>query len=93
MSISAQAITVGTSAVLLASVTDYDAAAKDGRITYEFYNNGSAVVYLGGADTVTTSNGIPLAVGGSRTIDLRLGAVVYGISGSAGQDVRVLEVQ
>lgn len=89
----ASATTVGTTATQIINVTDVSAASKDGRITYEILNNGTTTVWIGGNDQVTQANGAPLPAGGVRTIDLRLGAVVYAISTQAGQDIRILEVR
>lgn len=89
----ASATTVGTTATQIINVTDTSAAAKDGRITYEILNNGSVPIWIGGNAQVTSSNGSPLPAGGARTIDLRLGAVVYAISSQADQDIRILEVR
>ena len=93
MSISTSASTVGTEASLLVTVDDFSSAAKDGRTTYEIYNNGTATIYLGGTSGVTVATGIPIPAKASRTLDLRLSATVYGISGSAGQDVRIMVVK
>jgi hypothetical protein len=89
----ATATTVGITATQIISVTDISAATKDGRTTYEILNNGSETIWIGGTNQVTSSNGSPLPAGGARTIDLRLGAVVYAISTEAGQDIRILEVR
>lgn len=93
MSIIVTATTVGTTASQIISVEDFSAAADDGRITYEILNNGNSVIWIGGDDTVTDTTGTPLPAGGVRTLDLRLGAVVYAISNAAGQDVRIMEVR
>lgn len=92
MSITTSAATVGTAASLIISGEDYAAGAKDGRITYDIYNNGSATIYIGGNSNVTTSNGMPIPVQANRTVNLRIGAVVYAISGSAGQNIRLMKV-
>ena len=69
------AITVGTSAV---------AVPATGTVR-TVYNNGSVPVFRGDNSSVTTSTGTPIQPGGNwRT----LGAVVYLIAGTAGQDVR-----
>ncbi len=92
MSITASAVTVGTAATAIITGDDYAAGNKDGRVTYEILNNGSVTIYIGGNSSVTTSNGSPIPAGGARTLDLRLGSVVYAIASSAGQDVRILKV-
>lgn len=54
-------------------------------------NNGSATVYVGKDNTVTTANGIPVAAGASLSLNLGPSLQLWGISGTAGQDVRVIE--
>lgn len=76
----AEAITVGTTEVELSP-------ADTTRQSVTIQNLGSADVYIGPTG-VTTSSGIKLASNGSLTLDKQT-AAVYGISGSAGQDVRV----
>jgi hypothetical protein len=93
MSINATATTVGTTATQIISVENFSAGSKDGRVTYEILNNGLQTIWIGGTSGVTSANGSPLPAGGARTLDLRLGAVVYAISAAAGQDVRILEVR
>lgn len=53
-------------------------------------NNGSATVYVGSSDTVTTANGLPIAAGASLSMNLGPSLQLWGIS-TATQDVRVLE--
>lgn len=75
------AVTVGTSAVVI--------AAADDRESILIQNLGAADIYIGGS-AVTTANGIKVvASGGTLTLDSC--AAIYGISGSAGNDVRFLE--
>jgi hypothetical protein len=93
MSITTSAVTVGTEAVLIVNAEQFAASGGDGRMTYEILNNGNSIIWIGGTSGVTTANGSPLPAGGVRTLDLRLGAVVYAISDQAGQDVRILEVR
>ncbi len=93
MSINATATTVGLTATQIISAENFAAGSKDGRVTYEILNNGQQTIWLGGTSGVTSANGSPLPAGGARTLDLRLGAVVYAISAAAGQDVRILEVR
>ncbi len=81
MSVASAAVTVGTSAVA-ANSADADPQS------IEIYNNGSVAIYWGPSD-VTTSSGVPIAAGGSRAFDLGAGEVIYLISGTAGQNVRV----
>lgn len=80
------AVTVTTSATLVL------AAATSAARSVVIVNNGSVTVYLGKANTVTTSNGIPLAAGQSLSDRDSLDAW-YGITGSGSADVRVLETK
>lgn len=69
------AITVGVTAV---------AVPASGTVR-TIYNNGSVPVFRGDDSSVTTATGTPIQPGGNwRT----LGAAVYLIAGTAGQDVR-----
>lgn len=79
-------VTVGTSATsLLAALATRKAA--------HFYNAGSVDVYLGGAG-VTTANGvIKIAPGQSWLDDNGAAAAWYGVSGTAGQSIRIMEVR
>ena len=80
------AVTVGTSA------TAVPASPLSGRKAVVIHKNGAAIVYLGGA-SVNTSNGFPIPAGATgMAISLDSSVTLYCISGSAGQDVRVLEV-
>jgi hypothetical protein len=79
----ATAVTVGTSATVLPATTLSD------RDSILVYNNGTATIYIGGSG-VTTASGIPVEPGASWSDDLGETAV-YAISGTAGQNVRVLE--
>jgi hypothetical protein len=90
--IQATKVTAGLTAVELVSVTDEASGRGDGRITYEILNNGSATLYIDGVNTVTANTGSPIPAGGARTLNLRLGAKVWGISTSADQDIRILKV-
>jgi hypothetical protein len=69
-------------------------AKEDGRMTYEIYNLGPGDVYLGDTELDNTGDtGMPLPVGSSRTIALRIKASISGIclSGETA-DVAVLQV-
>lgn len=79
------AVTVGTSA------TQLPGTALDKRRTLLIYNNGSAIIYIGPSG-VTTSSGFPMAVGSALALSVAEGVAVYAISGSASQNVRVLEL-
>ena len=81
----AAAVTVGTSAVQLAAVD----GARQGIIVE---NNGTVPIYLGGDNAVTVggaTGGIPVAAGAAFTDSTCTGAL-WAISGTAGQDVRVM---
>lgn len=66
-------------------------AANASRKTALIVNAGSVTVYLGKDNTVTTSNGIPLAVGAAIEDDRSTDAW-YGITASSTGDLRILEV-
>jgi hypothetical protein len=85
VAVAVAAVTVGTSAAAL------PASALANRRTVTVYNNGSATIFLGPSGVLTTT-GLPVTAGSAFSLDLAAGVVLYGISGSAGQDVRVLEV-
>lgn len=58
------------------------------------YNNGSAIVYIGFDDSVTSSNGMPLLPRASATFNRvfdGLRGSIFGISASGDQDVRYME--
>lgn len=77
-------VTIGTSASLVVD-------QREVRTGVVVYNNGSATIYLGTDSSVTTSNGLPVAIGASGSLDGYMGPV-YAISGTASQDVRYLEI-
>lgn len=83
-SISASVTATASSLQVATPVTD-----MGGRKTLLIYNNGTATIYIGGAN-VTVNTGIPLAVGATLAIDVGV-ALVYGIAASGTHDVRVLE--
>jgi hypothetical protein len=65
---------------------------EDGRVTYEVYNSGPNTCYLGGSG-VTTSSGVPLPSGSSRSLSVRHFAKLYAICAANNTaDVRVLMV-
>ena len=74
-------ITVGTSSTLIA-------AANASRKALTILNNGTATIYVSG--TTATVDDFPIAPGASYTTTTTT-AAIYGISGTAGQDVRVFE--
>ena len=77
--------TVGTSAVELASTP------LNGRFKVIVQNSGSSSIFVGEANTVTTSNGIEISKNSSMEFEFGEAMNIWAISGSAGQDVRVLE--
>lgn len=80
----AVAVGVAATALLAASAT---------RKSARFYNAGTADVYLGGA-AVTTANGcIKIEAGQTYIENDAAGAAWYGISGTAGQSVRIQGVE
>ena len=80
-------ITVTTTATRLLT-------ANTARTSFLMVNNGSASVFIGENNTVTTSNGLPIASGGQlaedRGVRLYLGDV-FGIVASGTEDMRVWE--
>lgn len=78
-------VSVGVAATLLA-------AANSARKGLRFFNAGAADVYLGGGG-ITTANGVLKLTPGSTYLEQEAApAAWYGISGTAGQSVRVQEV-
>jgi hypothetical protein len=78
------AVTVGTSAVALPS------SPLAGRKKLLIQNTSSSDVYVGASD-VTTTKGIRIAKGAFMELDIG-DLALYAIAGSAGNDVRILEV-
>lgn len=76
------AVTVGTAAVQIV-------AANTGRRSVLLQNLGSASVFVGPDSAVTAGNGIKIDAGGSFTF--AASSALYGLSGTAGQDVRYLQ--
>lgn len=74
-------VTVGTTSGLIA-------AANPNRKALTIFNNGTATIYI--SDDTATTDDFPIAPGASYTTTTTT-AAIYGISGSAGQDVRTLE--
>jgi len=79
--LSAAAVTVGTSAAVVS-------AASATRQSVLIQNLGSVDIFVGPSG-VTTSNGLKVAAGETLTLDDNV-AAIYAISGTAGQNVRVL---
>lgn len=82
-SVSYSAVSVGTTATLIL-------AANTSRLSVLIRNDGTDTVFVGGDSSVTTSDGMPIRPGESFSDDQYTGDW-YGISGTAGQDMRVLE--
>lgn len=55
------------------------------------YNNSSSVIYYGGSD-VTVANGVPIPPGAYVPVEAGYNLLVYAISASNGNDVRVIEI-
>lgn len=53
------------------------------------HNAGSVTIYLGRDAAVTTSTGLPVLAGEKVQVSLSPGENLYGVSGTAAQDVRV----
>lgn len=83
-------MTVGTETVGLTAV-ELAATPLAGRRFITIQNEGSVDVFIGHANTVTTANGIKVSKKSSATFELGEDIDVWAISGSAGQDVRVLQ--
>ena len=80
------AATVGTTAA------EVLASPLAGRQTVTIQNNGTAAVYVGSSAGVTTANGLRIPRRSSATYDFGEAIDIFMISGSAGQDVRFIEV-
>lgn len=80
-------VTVGTTAQLIL-------AAAAGRLSLLIQNLGAADIYIGNSNAVTTGNGVKVpASGGVFAVNQMDGTAPlawYGISGSAGNDVRYI---
>lgn len=89
---SSSAVAAGSTRVQVVNDTTAPVAKEDGRATYEIYNAGPDVCYLGGAD-VTAANGQPLPPLSARTIAIRLGGKLWAVCASEGTaDLRVLRI-
>lgn len=87
MPIDIQNYTVGTSAT---KVVNSDVMEQNVLI----HNNstGDAIVYIGGDNTVTSTNGTVLVAEERISIDLGPGDEIFAIGSTAGIDVRVMKV-
>lgn len=81
MAVSAERVTVGTSAVAL------NTAGPSG-VTLTI-TNGAALIAVGPAG-VTLATGLAIAANAERTIELDAGDVLFAICGTAGNPVQVL---
>lgn len=87
MAVSERAVNVGVSATRL-DTTNEGAVA---RTAFACYNNGSAIIYLGGP-SVTTSSGVPVASATwGPAFDLWPADALYGIVASTTSELRVIE--
>ncbi len=78
------AVTMGVAAAVIK-------VANSSRLGIAVFNLGTAIVYLGYDNTVTVAAGFPLLSNQGLYFDGYTGAL-WGISGTAAQDVRYLEV-
>jgi len=76
--------TVGTSAVNITSSAPADS------LTFLADASNSASIFLGKSSSVTTSNGFPLAAGGSITLKISDSSLVYAISSSSSQTLHTI---
>jgi catalase (peroxidase I) len=81
----AQGITVGTSAVAL------PATSLAGRTRLMIQNRGGQSVFVGGSG-VAISSGMEVTKGATMTLEAGPALIFYAISGSAGNDVRIIEI-
>lgn len=84
-SVLATAVVVGVTAVALPSTP----LANRSRL--QIQNKGNKSIFVG-SSAVLTSSGIEVAPGATESLECTDGVLVYAISGTAGQDVRVLEL-
>ena len=89
MSVSSAAVSVGTSVGTVCACPATDVNGQN------FYINvaGANAVYLGGAVSAGTTNGVPFAASGTIW-QFRLGPseAIYGVAASGTADVRVLRI-
>lgn len=81
-----QNVTVGTSAALLVG------SNFSGRMHIIIQNLGAKPIYIGSSSGVTSSNGLKIPTNSVMDLDIGDQVSLYAISGTAGQDVRVLEI-
>jgi hypothetical protein len=83
--LSNEAVSVGLTAVALPTT------AQAGRMELHIQNNGNKSIFIGDA-SVTTANGIEVSKNSTYVMKVGEAVGVYAISGTAAQDVRVLEL-
>jgi len=83
-------MSVGTESVGL-TAAEVAASPLAGRRFITIQNEGTADVYMGHSAAVTTANGIKISKKSSATFELGEDIDIFMISGSAGQDVRILQ--
>lgn len=84
-SILSSSLTVGLTAVAL------PASPLAGRSRLQIQNSGNKSIFIG-ASGVAVGTGLEIAPGATESLECTDGVIVYGISGTAGQNVRVLEL-
>lgn len=67
------------------------AASLANRKRMQIQNKGNASIYIGDA-LVTTLTGLEISKGGTESVEIGPNNLMYAISGSAAQDVRILEM-
>jgi hypothetical protein len=85
VSLLAAAITVGTTAVAL------PASPLAGRTRLLIQNRGGQSIFVGGS-SVTTSSGMEVTKGATMTLEAGPALAFYAISGSPGNDIRIIEI-
>lgn len=78
-------VTVGLTAVAL------PAAPLAGRSRLQIQNRGNKSIFIGAA-AVVVGDGLEIAPGATESLECTAGVLVYAISGTASQNVRVLEL-
>lgn len=83
------AITIGTSALIAAA---NGTSNLTNRKYLSVYNNGSVTIYWGTSNAVTTSTGTPIVKNQQITFAVGTGTSIFLISGTASQNVRIVEL-
>jgi len=87
MPIDIQNYTVGTSATKVVA-----SDVMEQNVLIHNNSTGDAIVYIGGDNTVTSTNGTVLVAEERISIDLGPGDEIFAIGSTAGIDVRVMKV-